>query len=236
MRAHAITTIASARRANARATARTNRSCLPTVDAQEAEGGDPEERNPERREEDLPAVQLLGGERVVERRDLEERDGGPDEDARHHDADERRRGSQDTVRAVPFQLDRGTGREGAREQQPDRCRELEARVLPEENSRRRERMQPEEAGAHDARERDEEETGVAPAPRRGRHAPAERGRDRCSAEHDPEVRRMVLPVLVERGPREEEREDGERRNRDRDPVSRAHPVQGIASRVYSHAP
>ena len=151
-------------------------------------------------------------------------------------ADEHRRGSQDAVRAVPFQLDRGTGREGAREQQPDRCRELEARVLSEENSRRRERMQPEEAGAHDARERDEKETGVAPAPRRGRHAPAERGRDRCSAEHDPEVRRMVLPVLVERGPREEEREEGERRNRDRDPVSRAHPVQGIASRVYSHAP
>ena len=208
----------------------------PTMDAQEAEGGDPEERDPERREEDLPAVQLLGGERVVERGDLEEREGGPDEDARHHDADERRSRPQDTVGPVPFQLDRGTGREGAREQQPDRCRELEARVLPEENSRRRERMQPEEAGAHDARERDEEEAGVAPTARRGRHAPAERGRDRCSAEHDPEVRRMVLPVMVERGPREEEREDGERRNRDRDPVSRAHPVQGSASRVYSHAP
>ena len=62
----------------------------PTMDAQEAEGGDPEERDPQRREEDLPAVQLLGGERVVERGDLEEREGGPDEDARHHDADERR--------------------------------------------------------------------------------------------------------------------------------------------------
>ncbi len=62
----------------------------PAMEAEEAEGGDPEQRDAERREDELPAVELLGGERVVERRELGERDDRPGDDERR----ERRRGAR----------------------------------------------------------------------------------------------------------------------------------------------
>ena len=47
------------------------------VETKEAEGGEPVERDADRRQEQLPAVELLGGERIVERRKLGERDDRP---------------------------------------------------------------------------------------------------------------------------------------------------------------
>ena len=50
------------------------------------------------------------------------------------------------------ELGRGCGREDSREQEPDRRRELEAGVLPEQDTGCRERVQAEEACARDQRE------------------------------------------------------------------------------------
>ncbi len=53
-----------------------------SMELEEAERGDPVERAAQRRENELPAVELLGEERIVQRRELRERDHCPADDER----------------------------------------------------------------------------------------------------------------------------------------------------------
>ena len=81
--------------------------------------------------------------------------------------------------------------------------------FPSEHSGRGERVQAEEAGAHQARERDEEEAGVAAPAAGAADGPADG--DACGrrGQHRPEVRRVALPDLVDVGPREQGGEGGD---------------------------
>src|SRR4029078_9183024 len=70
-----------------------------TVEPEEAERGDAEERAADRGEDELPAVELLGEEWIVERRELGERDNRPGGDDHDENANERRRGAENRLRA-----------------------------------------------------------------------------------------------------------------------------------------
>ena len=192
------------------------------IEEDETQRGEPVQREADRREDELPAVELLGGERVVERRELGERDDRPQDHQRDKSSKERIRVPDDESCARRRKLDgRRRGKQPGHDE-ADRRRELESRVRPEEHRRRRERVQAEEARARDERERDEDEPCITPAARRGGHRPAERRRQRRRAEHEPEVGLLVLPVDVERGSREEQHEEDERRGDDRCERAQAH--------------
>ena len=140
------------------------------------------------------------------------------------------------VRPCAAQLERRRSGEERREHEADRRRELEAGVRSEKHAGRREGVEPQEGGAGDEGEGDEQETGVAPAPRGRRHAEPERRRGERGAEDEPEVRRMVLPVTVDRRACEEDGEEQQRRDCDGDPGARTHPPQVSAGPVYPHLP
>jgi hypothetical protein len=80
--------------------------------------------------------------------------------------------------------------------------------LPISTSRCCQSVQPEEARGGDEGERDQEQPRVAPPPRRDADRVAERDVDRSRREHQPEVRRVVLPALVDRRVREHQHEHG----------------------------
>ena len=190
---------------------REQEACRPTpVEPEVAERGQRVERETDRGERQLPAVELLGGEGLLS--------GGSSasetiaQTAMSPKTSANKRGACRTTAArAGAELDRGSGSEDSREQEPDRRRELEAGVLPEQDAGRRERVQAEEACARDERERDEEEASVAASACRHADGVAERGRDRGGREHEPEVRRLVLPALVDDRPGEQEPEEDERR-------------------------
>ena len=82
--------------------------------------------------------------------------------------------------------------------EPDRSRDDEARVLLlEQHSRRGERVQRQEAGARDERERDEEEPGVAEPASRLSGEVAEHDAQERRDQDEPEVGGVVLPVDVQ---------------------------------------
>ncbi len=162
----------------------------------------------------LPAVELLVAERVVERRQLCERDDGPRGHEREQRAEQERRSPDDGAGSLARELERRERREHARDDEAGRRSELEAGVRPEQDGRRRERVQAEEARACDERERDEQEARVAPPPCRDADRPAERGRERRRSEHEPEVRLLVLPGDVDRRTCEQDGEEDERRGDD----------------------
>ena len=58
-------------------------------------------------------------------------------------------------------------------------------------------MQSEERGAGEKRQRDEQETRVAPPPRGGHHGGAESDACECRGQDEPEVGGVVLPALVD---------------------------------------
>ena len=77
-------------------------------------------------------------------------------------------------------------------------------------------MQREEAEAGHERERDQEQPRVATPPGRGADGVAEPERDQGGREHEPEVRHVALPAVVDARGEEEEREQHQRRERERD--------------------
>jgi hypothetical protein len=67
-------------------------------------------------------------------------------------------------------------------------------------------MEPEEAGARDEGHRDEEEARVVETAGSLTRQEAQHDADRCGAEHEPEVGRVVLPVCVEVRRRQDQNE------------------------------
>ena len=187
----------------------------PPVEPGVAERREPEERQAPRGEDELPAVELLRRERVVERRALGERHERPDSHRHEERGEEEAPAPDDAAGPAARELDRGGGGEHPGDQQADGRRELEARVRSrEEHARRRERVQPQEARARHEGERDEEQARVLPPARGHADGPAERGRESGRSEDEPEVRGVVLPALVDRGSGEQECQEDERRRHD----------------------
>ncbi len=110
------------------------------METEEAERGDSEERDADGREDELPAVELLGGEGVVERRQLREGDRRPPDHDRAERDQQGRRQTQDRLGPLAAELERGRGREERGEEQPDRRRQLEAGVGAEQHARGGERV------------------------------------------------------------------------------------------------
>src|SRR5207248_1054808 len=118
-------------------------------------------------------------------------------------------------------------------------RELEARVLADQHARRGERVEPEETGGGHERQRDEEETRIAPAARGQSDRVAERNVQRSGGQDDPEVCGVVLPGAVERRPREDGDEDsraGDDRQPWPDPARVAGPRLNGFDRGFGHRP
>jgi hypothetical protein len=185
-----------------------NRLAPPPVEEVVADRGDGVEDDADRGQRDLPAVQLLGPQLAGERRDLGERDRRPEGHQRDEGARQDPGPAQDPLGRARSQRQPRGRREDTRDHEPDRRRELEARVLADQHPRGRERVQPEESRGGDEGERDEEQPRVAPPPRRHADRVAERDVGRRRREHQPEVRRVVLPALVDRRVREHQHEHG----------------------------
>ena len=128
------------------------------------------------------------------------------------------RSRRSSRRAPRSELDAPTAAAKARrEDESDGRRELEAGVLSEQDAGRRERVQPEESRARQARERDEEQPRVTAPPARRAHGPADGDAGGGSGEHGPEVGGMALPDAVRLRPGEQDYEDGGRGCDGRDP-------------------
>ena len=159
---------------------------------------------------DLPAVQLLGGEWIVERagsrraRRRPKRGRSPPRCRRAPARLARLRSAR-----FHFQLDRGTGRGRApASSSPTGVASSKPAFFPRRTPGVASACSPKKLAltmhASEMRRRRASRRRRAAVVTPQLSAVA----DCCGAEHDPEVRRMVLPVLVERGPREEEREEG----------------------------
>ena len=102
-------------------------------------------------------------------------------------------------------------REDSGDDQPDRGRDDEPGVRAgEEDAGRGECMQPEEAGAGEERERDEDQPRVAVTAGGDVGQVREHDADRRRQQDEPEVARMMLPVAVELRSREQEDQARER--------------------------
>ena len=164
------------------------------------------EHDPDYGQRDLPAVELLGVELARERPQLRERDRRPHCEQRRERRDQRPRPAQDALgRGRPERQSRGR-REEARNREPERRRELKARVLTQQHARRGECVQAEEAGRRDEGERDQEQPRVSPPAGGDADGVAEHDAERGGSEHEPEMRGMVLPGLVDPGMHQQERE------------------------------
>ncbi len=109
------------------------------------------------------------------------------------------------------EVDRRGGCEQAREQEPDRRCDDEARVGAfQEHAGRGQRVEPEEAGARHERERDEEEARVSQATGRLTGEVAEHEADERRDQDEPEMGRVVLPVGVRLRAGQQQREPGQR--------------------------
>jgi hypothetical protein len=125
-----------------------------------------------------------------------------------------RRDRRMSARVLRRQLDARYGGEHCGEQQADRRRHREARVGRfEHHARCRERVEAEEAGRGEERERHEVHARVPTSRGRGDHRVGDHGVDHRGAEHEPQMRGMVLPTPVERRPRDEQ-EQPDQRQRD----------------------
>ena len=141
------------------------------------------------------------GERRDRPRDQEEHERTPDE----------RPSSKDRRGSVGTELDGGGRGEGRREEQTDRRRDHEAGVrMVEQDLRRRERVQREEPGARDQRERDQEQTRVRSPTCRLARDEGERDVDQRDDQHEEEVRWMMFPLHVDARDGEEQDQPGER--------------------------
>jgi hypothetical protein len=127
--------------------------------------------------------------------------------------------------------ERRDGTEDRRDHEPDRGGDHEAGILAiEQHAGGCQRVEPEEAGAHEEGERDKKEASVAVAVgrlarREGEYAVHQRG-----VEDEPEVSRVVVKPDVERRlpEKETEAEEGKRDKDDPDSKGRAHPYLSLA--------
>ena len=105
-----------------------------------------------------------------------------------------------------------SGREGRRQDEPGGRRQHEPAVRPvEHHAGRGQRVQRQEPRAREQHHRHQEEPFVAAPPRDLAHDQAEGHVEQGDAEHEPEVRWMVLPMHVER---RESQHQGQPRERD----------------------
>jgi hypothetical protein len=165
-------------------------------------------------ERELRRLRFVRRQRLVEGRDRGQRDDAPGDE----DGGKRPAGwaavTEDCRRRLGVELEGRERGEDRRERETDLGRDHEARIRAlEQYARCRQRVKPEEAGADEEGERDEEEAGVGASRRRLARQCAEGDADGGDHEDEPEMRRVVLPVGVEPGPREDE---GEAAERDRD--------------------
>ena len=184
-------------------------------------------------ERDERIARRLGGDGVVEGRQRAQRDDRPGDERGADAAQEERAVADDRLGLSGAERKRrGRGEDRAQEE-PERRGDLEAGVLArDEDARRGEGVEPEEPGADQERERDEQDARVAP-PRRGlAHEEAEReARDR-RGEDEPEVRGLMLPVEVEARDPEEEEEARDGKREDGGPDGRATHSAALSSRSY----
>ena len=152
----------------------------------------------------------LGRDHPVERRGSGERGDRPHE--QHRDQADPQRRLQGPVRVgTGVHLQRGDGREGRGQQEADRSGQHEAAVrAAEHHAGRGQRVQGQEAGAGEQDHRHQEEPLVAAAAGDLADDQAEHDVQRRDDGHQPEVRRMVLPVHVQRRPAEQQGEAGDR--------------------------
>ena len=156
----------------------------------------------------------LRGGGVVERRQRGQRDRGPAEHQQQHGAAQRGRVTHDPRAALAAERRRRAAASSRRQQQPDRRGHHEALVRRvEQHTGGRQRVQPEEAGRRQQRHRDQLQPGVG-APARGRADGERQGRAReRGCQHQPEVRRVVLPGDV-RGRAGHQQPEAEQRRRE----------------------
>ena len=130
-------------------------------------------------------------------------------------------------------VDRRQHRECAGQHEPDRRRDHEAEVrLVEQDAGRRECVQREEAGGREERERDEVDAPVASPPGRDAGRIRQHGVQGGGDEDEPEVGRVVLPVHVRLGRREQDREphEGQREQSDEGQRGAGHRAAGSRAR------
>ena len=158
-----------------------------------AVGGDPARRQDRQRH---------GGVRrrvrVAQRRQLVERDDRPRDDHAEHRRGQRARVADDLQRRLEPVLDRARRGQHAGEHEPDRRGEHEPGVRAAHDlPGRGQRVQAEEPGADQEREPDQQEPRIpSPASRFGDRERESRV-EHTGREHDPEVRRPVLPARVD---------------------------------------
>ena len=122
----------------------------------------------------------------------------------------------DPQRGLELVLDRRRRRERARDHEPDRRREHEARVPAlEQHARRGQRVQAEEPGAGQEREADQQQPRVPPSSPGLADRQRQPGVEHAGREHEPEVHGLDLPALVDlrRGAQQHDQREREREGR-----------------------
>ena len=168
-------------------------------------------RHAERQQHQQPR-RAFGLDHAVERSEPGQRGRRPHE--QHDDEAHPHRRLPPTQRRLGalVHLDRGEGRERRRQDEADGRRQHEPAVRPvEHHAGRGQRVQRQEARAGEQHHGHQEEPLVAAPASDLAHDQAERDVQQRDAEHEPEVRRMVLPVHVER---REAQHQGQSRERD----------------------
>ena len=167
---------------------------------------------------------LLDRRLAVERWPPRERPHRPDREQDEHAAEQPRRvPHDDRARSAAGRNAEATAGITA-SVRPTGVAEHEAGVRHvDEHGRRAERVQPEEPGGDEERHRDEEEPRVFVAARFERGLDRERGADHRGDEHEPEVRRLVLPheVVVDLRILDEQPEPEQRQRDVHEPHERA---------------
>jgi hypothetical protein len=138
------------------------------------------------------------------------------------------------TRSATISIDRGGRREARSEDQSERRGDLEPGVRSlEKHPGRRERVETQEPGTREERERYEEQAGVS-ALRGGlaRQDP-ENHVDDGHAEDQPEVRRMMLPAHVQLGDDQQEKKSGERKQQERGSEDRHASAHDVCSPTAS---
>jgi hypothetical protein len=188
---------------------------LLAVTHQVAQRGRPEQQDADRGHRHQRTRCRLGGSGVVERRSPRQRHGHPDHDRRDQDEPQRSRVTHDPP-GQGWGLQRRRGCQAAGDQEAHRHGDDEAGVgAGQQHPGRGERVDREEAGAGQQRQRHQEQAGVAPVPGRVACRIRERRADHPCGQHQPEVRRVMLPARVERRLGDEQPEAGERDEEER---------------------
>ena len=182
------------------------------VDLDAAPGRERVERDGHHRDDGEDPGGLLRRRRTVERRNGRQGEDRPDHHRHNQDREHRgapaedRRGSWTGQRAA-----RRRGKPGG-DDQSDRRRNNEPNVrLRQQHGRRRECVEPEEAGAREERHRDQDDPRVAVAASRDIRDVRQRDVDRSRREDQPEVARVMLPDDIERRLSKKQRQTNERK-------------------------